>query len=158
MQRHLPAAYPVKAALPFGFSNNELHSCRLLIAEKHGANHQQEQSNVPLTVWYEIHTSAQPIQQMNWRSKSDNQSMGTCKGTFPQHILQNQCCPLALQTMNCTPADYRLQKSMGQTTNRNRAMLPSLFGMKFTAQVTGKNTATNMQNKPCRPTIQLAFT
>jgi hypothetical protein len=34
--------------------------------------------------------------------------------------------------MNCTPADYRLQKSVGQTTDRNRAMLPSLFGMKFT--------------------------
>jgi hypothetical protein len=34
--------------------------------------------------------------------------------------------------MNCTPADYRLQKSVGQTTNRNRASLPSLFGMKFT--------------------------
>jgi hypothetical protein len=34
--------------------------------------------------------------------------------------------------MNCTPADYRLQKSVGQTTNRNRARLSSLFGMKFT--------------------------
>jgi hypothetical protein len=34
--------------------------------------------------------------------------------------------------MNCTPADYRLQKSMGLTTDRNRARLPSLFGMKFT--------------------------
>jgi hypothetical protein len=27
--------------------------------------------------------------------------------------------------MNCTLADYQLQKSMGQTTDRNRAMLPS---------------------------------
>jgi hypothetical protein len=36
------------------------------------------------------------------------------------------------QTMNCTPAEYQLQKSMGQTTDRNRAMFPSLFGMKFT--------------------------
>jgi hypothetical protein len=61
VRRRLPTAYPAKAALPFGFSNNELHSCRLLIAEKHGANNQQEQSNVPLTVWYEIHTSAQPM-------------------------------------------------------------------------------------------------
>jgi hypothetical protein len=34
--------------------------------------------------------------------------------------------------MNSTPADYRLQKSMGLTTKRNRARLPSLFGMKFT--------------------------
>jgi hypothetical protein len=34
--------------------------------------------------------------------------------------------------MNCTPADYRLQKSVGQTTDRNRARLSSLFGMKFT--------------------------
>jgi hypothetical protein len=65
MWRHLPAAYPAKSVMPFSFSNNELHSCRLLIAEKCGANNQQEQSNVPLTVWYEIHTSAQPIQQMN---------------------------------------------------------------------------------------------
>jgi hypothetical protein len=29
--------------------------------------------------------------------------------------------------------------------------------MKFT-QVPGKNTATNLQNKPCHPTIQLSFT
>jgi hypothetical protein len=34
--------------------------------------------------------------------------------------------------MNCTPADNQLQKSVGQTTDRNRARLPSLFGMKFT--------------------------
>jgi hypothetical protein len=40
-----------------GSSNNELHSCRLLIAEKRGANNQQEQSKAPLTVRYEIHTS-----------------------------------------------------------------------------------------------------
>jgi hypothetical protein len=46
-----------KAVPPFGSSNNELHSCRLLIAEKHGANNQQEQSKAPLTVPYEIHTS-----------------------------------------------------------------------------------------------------
>jgi hypothetical protein len=36
--------------------------------------------------------------------------------------------------MNCTPADYQLQKSVGLTTNRNRARLPSLFGMKFTQE------------------------
>jgi hypothetical protein len=59
--------------------------------------------------------------------------MGACEeGAFPTRILQKQCHPLALQTMNCTPADYQLQKSVGQTTDRNRAMLPSLFGMKFT--------------------------
>jgi hypothetical protein len=58
--------------------------------------------------------------------------MGACEGTFPPRILQKQCRPLAFQTMYCTPADYQLQKSMGQTTNRNRAMFPSLFGMKFT--------------------------
>jgi hypothetical protein len=83
--------------------------------------------------------------------------MGMCKGPFPPRILQNQHHPLALQTMNCTPADYQLQKSMGQTTNRIRAMLPSLFGMKFT-QAPGKRMATDFQNKPCRPTIQLSFT
>jgi hypothetical protein len=58
--------------------------------------------------------------------------MGSCKGTFPPRILRKQRRPLALQTMKCTPADYRLQKSVGQTTDRNRARLPSLFGMKFT--------------------------
>jgi hypothetical protein len=83
--------------------------------------------------------------------------MGMCKGTFPPRIPQKQCRPSALQTMNCTPADYRLQKSMGQTTNRNRARLPSLFSMEFT-QVPGKNTATDLQNKPCHPTIQLSLT
>jgi hypothetical protein len=157
MRRGLPATYPAKAAPPFGSSNNELHSCRLSIAEKCGANNRQEQSKDPLTVRYEIHTSAQPIQQRNWRSKSDNRSMGTCKGAFPPRIPQRQRCPSALQTMNCTPADYRLQKSVGQTTDRNRARLPSLFGMKFT-QVPGKNTATDLQNKLCHPTIQLSFT
>jgi hypothetical protein len=59
--------------------------------------------------------------------------------------------------MNCTPADYWLLKSVGQTTNRKRATFPSLFSMKF-RQVPGKNTATNLQNKPCCPTIQLSFT
>jgi hypothetical protein len=57
MQRCLPATYPAKAAPPFSSSNNELHSCRLSIAEKHGANNGQEQSEAPLTVRYEIHTS-----------------------------------------------------------------------------------------------------
>jgi hypothetical protein len=58
--------------------------------------------------------------------------MNACKGAFLPHILQKQRRPSALQTMNCTPADYGLQKSVGQTTDRNRASLPSLFGMKFT--------------------------
>jgi hypothetical protein len=58
--------------------------------------------------------------------------MGTCKGAFLPRIPRKQHRPLALQTMNCTPADYQLQKSVGQTTDRNRARLPSLFGMKFT--------------------------
>jgi hypothetical protein len=58
--------------------------------------------------------------------------MVVCKGAFPLPILQKQHHPSALQTINCTLADYQLQKSMGQTTNRNRARLPSLFGMKFT--------------------------
>jgi hypothetical protein len=58
--------------------------------------------------------------------------MGACKGAFLPRILQKQCRPSALQTMNCTPADYWLQKSVGQTSDRNRARLPSLFVMKFT--------------------------
>jgi hypothetical protein len=83
--------------------------------------------------------------------------MGTCKGAFLPCIPRKQCRPSALQTMNCTPADNWLQKSVGLTTDRNRARLPSLFAMKFT-QVPGKNKATDLQNKPCRPTIQLSFT
>jgi hypothetical protein len=63
VQRSLCAANPAKTVLPFNCSNNQLHSCRLLIAEKCGSNNQQEQSKAPLTVWYEIHTSAEPIQQ-----------------------------------------------------------------------------------------------
>jgi hypothetical protein len=58
--------------------------------------------------------------------------MDACKGTFLPRILGKQCRPSALQTMNCFPAFYRLQKSVGQTTDRNRARLPSLFSMKFT--------------------------
>jgi hypothetical protein len=57
VQRRLPTAYPAKAAPPFSSSNNELHSCRVSIAEKRGANNPQEQSKAPLTVRYEIHTS-----------------------------------------------------------------------------------------------------
>jgi hypothetical protein len=64
--------------------------------------------------------------------------MGACKGAFPPQILQKQHRPSALQTMNCTPADYQLQKSVGQTTNRNRETLPSLFGMKFTQVTTSQ--------------------
>jgi hypothetical protein len=37
--------------------------------------------------------------------------------------------------MNCTPADYQLHKSVGQTTDKNRARLHSLFGMKKFTQV-----------------------
>jgi hypothetical protein len=55
-----------------------------------------------------------------------------CKGAFPLRIPRKQHHPSALQTMNCTPTDNRLQKSVGLTTDRNRARLPSLFGMKFT--------------------------
>jgi hypothetical protein len=70
MRRCLPAAYPAKAVPPFGSSNNKLHSCRLSIAEKCGANNRQEQSNASLTVWYEIHTShSQPrIEQLICRT------------------------------------------------------------------------------------------
>jgi transposase len=75
MQRCLPVTYPAKAALPLSSSNNQLHSCRLSIAEKCGANNQQEQSKAPLTIWYEIHTSAKPIQQLNPISTSKKQSM-----------------------------------------------------------------------------------
>jgi hypothetical protein len=57
VQRRLPAANPAKTVPPFNCSNNQLHSCRLLIAEKCGSNNQQEQSKAPLTVRYEIHTS-----------------------------------------------------------------------------------------------------
>jgi hypothetical protein len=121
-----------KAVPPFSSSNNQLHSCRLSIAEKHGANNRQEQSKAPLTVRYEIHTSTQPIQQLNPRSTSKKQGLGACKCAFLPPILQKQCRPSALQTIECTLADYQLQKCMGQTTNRNRARLPSQFGMKFT--------------------------
>jgi hypothetical protein len=57
------------------------------------------------------------------------------------HVKVPSCClscessqhhPLVIQTIDCTPADYRLQKSMGQTTERNRAGLCRLFGMIFT--------------------------
>jgi hypothetical protein len=100
-----------KAAPPFDSSNNELHSCRLSIAEKHGANNQQEQSKAPLTVRYEIHTSAQPIQQRNLRSKSDNRSMGTSKAPSC-HISHKSSTALwlfqqwtaLLQTINCRKA------------------------------------------------------
>jgi hypothetical protein len=68
--RRLPATNPAKAALPFSSSNNQLHSCRLSIAEKHRANNQKEQSKAPLTVWYEIHTSAQPIQKLICRTNN----------------------------------------------------------------------------------------
>jgi hypothetical protein len=87
MQRCLPATYPVKAAPPLSSSNNRLHSCRLSIAEQHGANNQQEQSKAPLTVWYEIHTTAEPTQQPNWISRSKKQSMDACEGVFPLPIL-----------------------------------------------------------------------
>jgi hypothetical protein len=40
--------------------------------------------------------------------------MGACEGTFPPRIPRKQRCPSALQTMNCTPADYRLQKTWGK--------------------------------------------
>jgi hypothetical protein len=58
--------------------------------------------------------------------------MGVCEGAFLPPIVQKLCHPSALQTINCTPEDCQMQKSVGQTTSRNRARLHSLFGMKFT--------------------------
>jgi hypothetical protein len=60
---------------------------------KHGAINQQEQSKAPLTVWYEIHTTAKPTQQPNLISTSEKQSMGACEGAFLPPILQKQCHP-----------------------------------------------------------------
>jgi hypothetical protein len=85
--------------LPFSYSSNQLHSCRLSIAETQGANNRQEQSKAPLTVWYEIHTNTQP----NTATKSKKYKQE--KGVFQPPILQKQRHPTALQTINCTPAD-----------------------------------------------------
>ena len=57
---------------------------------------------------------------------------------YKKIFIGKQRRPSAFQTMNCTPADYRLQNNVGQTTDRNRAMLPSLFGMKFTQVATSQ--------------------
>jgi hypothetical protein len=57
------------------------------------------------------------------------------------HVKAPSCClscessttlQLFKQLTALLPADCRLQKCVGQTTNRNRARLHSLFGMKFT--------------------------
>jgi hypothetical protein len=72
MWKHFPATYPAKAAPPLSSSNIWLHSCRLSIAEKNGANDWQEQSKAPLTVQYEVHTSAQPIQQLGPICRTNN--------------------------------------------------------------------------------------
>jgi hypothetical protein len=50
---------------PLNYSNNWLHSCRPLIAEKHGTNNWQELSWALLTVWYDIHMSIQLMRQPN---------------------------------------------------------------------------------------------
>jgi hypothetical protein len=52
-----PPRIPRKQRRPLALQTMNWHSCRLLIAEKHGANNRQEQSKAPLTVRYEIHTS-----------------------------------------------------------------------------------------------------
>jgi hypothetical protein len=44
----------------------------------HGANNQQEQSKALLTVWYEIHTSAQPIQQLGLICRTNNVAQQFC--------------------------------------------------------------------------------
>jgi hypothetical protein len=82
VQRCLPAAYPAKAVPPLSFSNNELHSCRLSIAEKRGANNQQEQSKAPLTVRYEIHTSAHSIQQPSGANLQSKQCCPTIQSPY----------------------------------------------------------------------------
>jgi hypothetical protein len=75
----------VKAPPPFSSSNNELHSCRLLIAEKRGANNQQNQSNAPFTVQYEIHTS--PRQECS--NRFAEQTMST-KHSVAFHLIMVQ--------------------------------------------------------------------
>jgi hypothetical protein len=111
MQSHHPTAYPAKAAPCLSSSNNQLHSCRLSISEKRGANNQQEQSKAPLTVRYEIHTRADPIQQPNLISTSKQQSMVCSK--VPSHHLSCKSSTVLklfkqstalLQTINCQKA------------------------------------------------------
>jgi hypothetical protein len=85
VQRRLPAAYPAKAVPPFGSSNNELHSCRLSIAEKHGANNQQEQRKAPLTVRHEIHTN--PRQEYSNRFAEQTMS---CNNSVVFHLIMVQ--------------------------------------------------------------------
>jgi hypothetical protein len=83
--------------------------------------------------------------------------MGACKGAFPPPILQKQCRPSALQTINCTPADCQLQKNVGQTTNRNRARLPSLFGMKFTQVPRRREYSNRFAEQTMSPNNSVAF-
>jgi hypothetical protein len=93
MQNHLPVAYPAKAVPPLSASNNWLHSCRLSIAEKRGANNQQEQSKAPLTVRYVNSHNC----QANTGTESDKYKQetkyGCMQSAFPLPILQKQSCP-----------------------------------------------------------------
>jgi hypothetical protein len=53
----------------------------------------------------------------------------------PSHCLScksSTALKLFKQLTALLQADYQLQKCVGQKTDRNRARLPSLFGMKFT--------------------------
>jgi hypothetical protein len=93
VQRCLPTANPKKAALSFSSSNNQLHSCRLSIAEKHGANNWQEQSKAPHCLVWNSHkcpaNKATKLEKYKWEMKYG------C-GAFPLPILQKQCRPSAL--------------------------------------------------------------
>jgi hypothetical protein len=102
------------------------------IAEKCEANNQQEQSKAPLPVWYEIHTSAQPIQQLTCRTNN---------------VAQQFSC---LSLHSC-----RLSTAEKHGANNQQEGSPNC--LVWNSHKCPANTATDLQNKQCRPTIQLPF-
>jgi hypothetical protein len=131
MWRHLPATYPAKAASATLQLFKQLTALLQTINCRKAWGKQPtgtEQGSLHCSVWNSHKCPANTATE----SEKYKASQGAFEGVFLPPILQKQHCPSALQTINCTLADYQLQKSIGQTTKRNRARLPSLFGMKFT--------------------------
>jgi hypothetical protein len=93
-----------------------------LIAEKCGANNQQEQSKAPLTVWYEF-TQLHSQYSNQIREVQARNEVWVCVKVPSRHL----CCKssttpqLFKQSTALLLADYRLQKSVGQNNQQEQS-------------------------------------
>jgi hypothetical protein len=136
MWRCLPAAYPVKAASTTLWWFKQLTALLQTIDCRKAWDKQlrgTELGSADCLVWYSHEYLVD--ETTKFRTNQTRNNVARVHVKVPSHCIScesSQHHLLAIQTIDCTPADHWLQKSMGQTTDRNTSGLWWLFGMIFT--------------------------